>query len=58
MPRRVIRPLCLDRRREEFSGFDQDDGLVAPPDFVSENGVLFQFAFDPLTSQRQGVFWR
>ena len=40
----LIRPRCLDRRRVEFSGFDQGDGLVAPPDFVSEIGVLFPIA--------------
>ena len=35
---------CLDRRRLEFSGYDQCDGLDASPGFVSVIGTLLPIA--------------
>ena len=40
----LIRPPTLDRPKAEFSGFDQGDRLVMPPDFVSVIGALLPIA--------------
>ena len=38
--RLVVRPRTFYRPWREFSGFDQGDRLVMPPDFVSVIGAL------------------
>ena len=42
----LIRSPTLDRPKAEFSGFDQGDRLVMPPDFVSVPNLVARLSFE------------